>query len=588
MTGLHLALTLSLLAGTPSPLSTVAERSGFTRTGRYDEVERLCHEFAARYPKQVRCETFGVTPEHRPMQVLIASADGTLSPELARQRKRSVVMAQGGIHAGEIDGKDAGFLLLRELLEGKAGQGVLEKVTFVFVPVFNVDGHERVSAFNRPNQRGPEQMGWRVNAQNLNLNRDYAKADTPEMRAMLRLLGAWDPILYLDLHVTDGSKFQHEVAILLEPQNAGAENMRPVGRAAREAVFAELKREGHTPLEFYPSLIDEDDPSSGFKLGVSPPRFSQGYWSLRNRFGVLVETHSWKTYPVRVKTTHDVLLAFLEQAAQHGGEWLDAAAAADAADRHPASLAVPLTWETTPESHPIDFLGYAYTREPSEVSGKYWVRYDESKPAIWRVPYFSVLQPKEVATAPAGGYVVHAGFADLVAERLRLHGFRYDVLVAPRTVELEVYRSHDPQFAKRSFEGHQTVELPGTWQKEQVLVPAGSLYVPADQPGRTLLAELLDPAGPDSLGQWGYFNPMFEQKEYLEDYVVEAFAREAMKKDPKLRKAFEAKLKTDPAFAKDPRARLRFFAERHPAWDKLLGRYPVFKAAGPLKVPAAK
>ena len=190
-----LPLVIGAACAEPAPghtddLRTVGEQSGFTRTGRYDEVERLCAAYATRWPTKVRCTEFGRTPEGRPMLALIASADGVLEPKRARERNRPVLLYQGGIHAGEIDGKDAGFLALRELLEGRAEPGALEHVTVVLVPVYNVDGHERFGRWNRPNQRGPEEMGWRTTAQNLNLNRDYTKAEAPETRAMLGLLEA--------------------------------------------------------------------------------------------------------------------------------------------------------------------------------------------------------------------------------------------------------------------------------------------------------------------------------------------------------------------------------------------------------------
>src|ERR1700728_2806213 len=188
------AAAASKSAPADSALETLAEQSKFVRTGHYDEVQRLCEAFAQKWPDSVRCVDFGLTPEGRPMLALVASRSGALTAEAARERGLPVLLMQGGIHAGEIDGKDAGFLALRELL--KDGN-TLRNFVLVFVPVFNVDGHERFGRWNRPNQVGPEEMGWRVTAQNLNLNRDYMKAAAPEMEAMLRLLNAWDPVLYV-------------------------------------------------------------------------------------------------------------------------------------------------------------------------------------------------------------------------------------------------------------------------------------------------------------------------------------------------------------------------------------------------------
>src|SRR5580693_1239649 len=184
-------------------LTTLAERSGFRQTGRSDEVTRLCAAFAAAWPDAVRSFEFGRSAEGRPMRALLATR--------ADARRAPLLMLQGGIHPGESDGKDAGFIALRELLEGTAATGVLERMAILFVPAFNVDGHERFGRWSRPNQNGPEETGWRTTAQNLNLNRDYTKADSPEMRALLKLIREWDPILYVDLHVTDGGELQYDV-----------------------------------------------------------------------------------------------------------------------------------------------------------------------------------------------------------------------------------------------------------------------------------------------------------------------------------------------------------------------------------------
>src|SRR5690606_39336767 len=145
----------------------------------------------------------------RPMMARAVARSGALAAQAARERGIPVVLMQGGSHAGETDGKDASFLALRQVLAGEAARGALDQLVWLFVPVFSVDGHERFGAWNRPNQRGPEEMGWRTTAQNYNLNRDYAKADSPEMQAMLRLVGEWDPIVYIDLHATNGAQFEH-------------------------------------------------------------------------------------------------------------------------------------------------------------------------------------------------------------------------------------------------------------------------------------------------------------------------------------------------------------------------------------------
>ena len=217
-------------------LTTTAERSGFRTTGRYDEVVALCAAFQKAYPKAVRCVEFGRTPEGRPMLALVASRSGALSAEAARRRNIPVLLIQGGIHAGEIDGKDAGFLALRELLEGHAAAGALQRQVLVFVPVFNVDGHERFGRWNRPEPARSRGNGLARPPRRTSTS--TATTRRPTRRRCRRCCASsvqWDPLACIDLHVTDGAKFEHDVAIQVEPVHAGDPELRRA-RAARCAT----------------------------------------------------------------------------------------------------------------------------------------------------------------------------------------------------------------------------------------------------------------------------------------------------------------------------------------------------------------
>ncbi|HVF34884.1 MAG TPA: M14 family metallopeptidase, partial [Candidatus Saccharimonadia bacterium] len=514
------------IPATPKPaLTTVAERSGFVKTGRYDEVVALCREFERAYPERARCFAFGRTPEGRPMLALAVSASGALTPEAARERRVPVLLFQGGIHAGEIDGKDAGFLALREMLEGKAAPRALDGITVLFVPVFNVDGHERFGRWNRPNQRGPEEMGWRVTSQNLNLNRDYAKADAPEMQAMLRLIEAWDPIVYTDLHATDGAQFEHDISIQLEPLYSGDDALRGAGLALRDALVGQLAKQGSLPLPFYPSFVVGDDPASGFEAGVPAPRFSTGYMPLRNRFAILVETHSWKPYRERVASTRNVIVDLAGLAATDGAKWLALAAAADAGAAKLGGAQLPLDYKAQGEPRTIAFRGYAYTRTPSEVSGALMTRYDERKPQVWNIPLRDDVRPNTLVAAPRGGYVVPAAHAMRIGPRLAAHGIAFHALESAADAEVEAFHASKATFETASFENRQRLTVEGAWQAERRVLVAGSLFVPIAQPKARLVVALLEPTSGDSYAAWGEFNAHFERKEYMEDYVSESVAR---------------------------------------------------------------
>ena len=566
-------------------LTTLAEQSGFARTGRSDEVTRLCAAFAAAWPRAAHSIEYGRSAEGRPMRALIVSR--------ADPRKVPLLMLQGGIHPGESDGKDAGFIALRELLADKAAPGVLERIAILFVPAFNVDGHERVGRWNRPNQNGPEETGWRTTGQNLNLNRDFTRADSPEMRALLGLIRAWDPLVCADLHVTDGADFQPDISLQVEPLNQGDSRLGIAGRELRDALIGKLSALGSMPLPFYPDLAETDDPASGFLLTVYSPRFSTGYFPQRNRFTVLVETHSWKDYATRVRVTRNTIVGLAELVAEHGAHWRGLASQADASASRLGGTDVVLAYSSgwreagsggradaggAGGSRLIEFKGYAYTREISPISGEAVTVYDPKRPEIWRVPFRDQVSPSLTVRAPLGGYVVPAAWAADIGARLALHGIDTEpVRAETRGVRVEAFRASGVGFAGAPFEGRTRASLTGSWQREAQDIAGGALFAPIAQANARLLMHLLEPQAPDSFAAWGLFNACFEQKENMEPYVAEQIARAMIAESPGLHEEFHQRLEEDAAFAANPEARRNFFLRRHASWDSRLNLYPVFR-----------
>lgn len=576
---MFIATATALAASAPASLTTVAEQSGNRRTGRYEEVQRLCAAYQQTWPKQVRCLEFGRTPEGRPMLALAASADGVLDAAAAHRAQRPIVLMQGGIHAGEIDGKDAGFLALREILQGKVAKGALAATTLVFVPVLNVDGHERFGRWNRPNQVGPEEMGWRTSAHNLNLNRDYVKAEAPEMQAILRLLNEWDPILYVDLHVTNGAQFEHDISYSVAPTLAGDPELRQAGVALRDELMRRATAQGSLPIDFYPAFVRDDEPASGFAVAVTPKRFSQEYWATRNRLAVLVENHSWKDYPTRVRSTRHSIISMMEMAARDGRKWAEVAAGADARSARTGGTSVPLAFDNTDHAKTIEFRGYEYTRELSPISGAVMTRYNPKRPQVWRIPLKDEVRPVLTVAAPRAGYIVPAAHADWVGEKLALHGIAFRKYAqAVGAADVQTFRASKVSVAPGTFEGRSLVTVEGGWNPERRDIPAGSLFVPIAQSRSLLAMTLLEPQDPDSLVSWGFFNTAFERKEYMEAYVAEEVAQQMLAADPALRREFEERVSKDAEFARAPNARLEFFYRRHSSWDERFNLYPVYRA----------
>jgi hypothetical protein len=488
-------------------------------------------------------------------------------------KSKTVVWVQAGIHAGEIDGKDAIFWLMREILEKKIADP-FQKIQMVFIPIVNLDGHERFGKWNRPNQLGPEEMGWRTTSQNINLNRDFAKVDAPEMEALIRLWRKVDPIVSLDLHVTDGAQFQPEVGVIISPTtHHGDSALHLAGKQLEVALMKKLKDLGSRALPFYPSFEKDDDPSSGFSRHVSLPRFSQSYWANQNRIGILVESHSWKDYATRVKSHHDVVLCILELAALEGASWIKAAQWVEKTSLSDTEVA--LEFVRTDKHQMIDFPGYKYSIKSSPVSDSSYISYDLNHPENWKVPFYEELIPSLKIKAPHKGYLIPPAHTEWLKEKLDIHGIRYSSYHSSDD-EVEVFRSLRNEFSSTSFEGHQTLIVQGNWSKEKRNLPKGTIYVPIHQPRAQLLMHLLEPKARDSFLSWGFFNKSFEQKEYMESYVTEVLALE-MLKNPLVEKEFKEKLKSDPEFAKSPDKRLESFYRKHPSWDERFNLYPVFR-----------
>lgn len=552
----------------------IAEASQFERTGDLETVYANCRKLADQHSKHARCFQFATSPQGRPLMAVVANREGVLTAKGAADKNLPVVLLIAGIHAGEVVGKDAAYIVMRDLLESKSSNA-LDDVVMLVVPMFNVDGYARFDTNNRPNQRGPLRTGWRVNSQNLNLNRDWLKADAPEMRAMLGLIERWNPLVGVDLHSTNGAQFQHDIAVMVEPVWIAATELKQAAIALKEQTLTDLRAAGSLPLGFYPSFNEYDNPASGVDDWVASPRYSQGYFWMRNMLGMLVEAHSWRPYQERVSATETTIYSVLNSTRQHAKDWLAARASAVSVNENLAGKSVALAAKASGKTRLIDFQGYHYTRTPSAVSGAMMTRYDENKKVVWRIPLADEFEVSQRVTAPKAGYLIPLSYADRMTPLLDAHGIEYRLLSDnTRSLTVEEYKDVSPQFGGASFEGRQRLTLNGQWNRTQFFAKAGAVFVPVNQPKALLVMAMLEPEGEDSLASWGFFNTAFERKEYMEAYVAEAEAEKMLRADSALRKAFEEKLK-DEAFANNPRARLDFFYQRHPAWDSAFGLYPV-------------
>ena len=559
----------SLLAAPDSEWATPFEQHGLKTSPNYDETFAWLDKLISQ-TDMLKKVSIGKSPQGRDIWMIVASKEGAEdAPTLLKNNKPSVLV-QAGIHSGEIDGKDAGMMLLRDIVIGDKA-ALLDNANLLFVPIFSVDAHERSTEYNRVNQRGPVNMGWRTTANNLNLNRDYAKADTLEMQHMLRAINIWQPDLYIDVHVTDGIDYQYDVTFGYNlAQGLSPSSYKWLENNYRPTIESALVEEGHVPgpLVF---AIDNTDISKGMSLWNASPRFSNGYGDARHLPTILIENHSLKPFKQRVLGTYVMLEATLKTI----GEQTTKLKSAIQQDKYRYSPRLTLTWKREQQAKGWDFKGIGYSMEQSAISGNEIVRWNGEPKLYLNLPVIGGTKADIKVNRPTA-YYVPSQWTEVI-ERLSIHGIRMTTISKPSTQKLQQYQFTEAKFGSADYEGHQRVKAKVSSQTIEATLPTGTVRIDTEQPLGDLAILLLEPQSPDSLFQWGFFNPIFTRTEYIENYAVEPLAAQMLKQDPKLQAAFDKALK-DEAFAADPKARLRWFYQRSPYYDNEYQKYPVLRS----------
>lgn len=569
----------------PVEWQTFAESSEYQRTPSYDYTIVYCKRLAAASPL-LQFHTFGRSGQGRELPLIVATEHNDFSPEAARFKGKPVVLIQACIHAGEPDGKDAGLALLRDIAVTGTQSGLLKNLVLLFIPIYNTDGHERSSPYNRINQNGPMEMGWRTTSTYQNLNRDYMKADTPETRAWLSLWNQWHPDLFVDCHVTDGADFRYNITYHYQHHAGVHPEIVAWERAVIDGQVAPATEAAGNVVSWYLEFKDNRDLTLGMRDFNGSPRFSTGYTPLRNRPGVLIETHMLKDYRSRVIGTYDFLRFTLEAVNKDPQRLLKVVRKADEEtiqeqytddSRH----SIPLDYELTDESTPFHLKAVEYQTEQSTVSGDLRVIF-AGEPLDLTVPMYNMFRVK-ASVVPPVCYVVPREWQSVI-DVLKAHGIRLQSLAESEVIDIESYRFHDVVWPDGPFEGRHMPSFTVETIREQWTFAAGSVLVPVAQSAAKVIVNLLEPQAPDSLVKWGFFNAIFEEKEYGESYLLEQLAREMMATDKRLADEYKQLLAGDPGFEASPRARLEFFYKRSPYWDPQMNRYPVGRITSRLNI----
>ncbi len=521
----------------------------------------------------VQMQEMGHTDSGKPLHLITISSSGSHDFEDARKAGKTILLINNGIHPGEPDGIEASMMLARDLLSQK-NKALLENTMIAIVPVYNIGGALNRNTTSRVNQSGPEAYGFRGNARNFDLNRDFIKADTRNTRSFYEIFHLVRPDIFIDTHVSNGADYQYAITHLATQHNK-------MGGAMGEYIYTEFTpklerrmQDKNFPITPYVNVFNRTPDSRGFSQFLDNPRYSTGYTSLFNVLGFMIETHMLKPFDQRVEATYAFLLAILEIAAEEGDDIRKLHR--DVAPPVPGNL-VPIAWTNDQQrADTITFMGYEGEMRDSEVTGFPRLYYNRDKPFSKKLPYYTYFTPSKEIIAPEG-YIIPQGWHEVI-QRLLMNQVILTPVTHDTTLNVETYTITGYETSQRPYEGHyphSSVEV--ETKKEYVNVYKGDLIAYVNQPSGRFLIETLEPQATDSYFSWNFFDTILQQKEGFSPYVFEELAKDLLEENDALRSALEKKKSEDPEFAGNWYAQLSYIYEHSDYAEKSFLRYPVYR-----------
>lgn len=567
-------LALLLFTGytfSASAQTTLFEQSKGTRTATYFEVIDFYKALDAK-SKKVQMITKGPTDAGYPLHVVMVDNEGVFDPAAWHKKGKVVIMVNNGIHPGEPDGIDASQMLVRDFVNGKFN--LPDNVALAFIPVYNIGGFLNRQQLTRISQDGPEEYGFRGNAQNYDLNRDFTKGDTKNSRSWVDIFHWLNPDIMIDNHVSDGADFQYVITLISTQYDKLGGGL---GKWMKEefdpGVYSKMKERGQ---EMYPYVaVMGTDPSVGFGMFYDSPRYSTGFAALFGTVAYMPETHMLKPYKDRVYATFDLMQVIIGEAGKKGSALKQARQ--KAMQEKLTQTVFPLSWRMDRSQYKmLTFRGYETGRKESGVSNLPVLFFDRTKPYAKEIKHYEVYLPDNPVEKPKA-YVIPQGWWKVI-ELLELNRIKMERLPKDTFIDVTVYQIESLSSMPTAYEGHHRnsqVKVKAVTEKAQFL--KGDYLIYTNQPGNRFLVEMLEPTGDDSYFSWNFFDPILQRKEGYTTYRWNDQAVDFLNKNAGVKKIFDEKMQTDSAFAKNLNQQLNFIFINSPYYEKAYMRYPVYR-----------
>jgi hypothetical protein len=524
-----------------------------------------------------RLSQFGTTDAGKPLHLFVVNSDGVFYPELFDKNK-VVILINNDIHAGEADGVDASLLFLQEILDpGNPLHVLLQQVIFCIIPMYNVDGALQRSSNSRVNQNGPEYYGFRANALNLDLNRDFIKCDSKNSESFSSLFTLLKPHLMVDTHVSNGADYPYTMTLIsTQKDKLSGTCGEYLHQVLEPSIYEDMKGKGFEMCPYVNTM--GRTPETGIIQFFESPRFATGYAALFNTIGFTTETHMLKPFEDRVEYTYQFLVSLAKFASLHYSEILDVRKTSDLAMLQQKNLAIKFELDTS-RCEFIPFTGYTHEFTKSEVGMGERLFYNRN--LIWHDTISYFCHYKEMSSAKIPDYYVIPQAWDEVIGRLILNRVEMDRLDRDTVLTVDGYYIDQFSTARQPYEGHFPHKQVTTKEfTNQIQFFAGDYLIPTNQAARRFLATVLEPTHEDSYFVWNFFDSILQQKEWFSDYVFEDIAAELLKSDIELRKKFEEQMRLDQSLASDHWNQLYWIYKNSPYYEKTAFRYPVFRLSG--------
>lgn len=553
------------------------EESKGMETGTYLQTIEFYSALAKKY-HAISIFEMGQTDSGFPLHLIVFDPQNNIQIKTSKafsKNGKNLLLINNGIHPGEPDGIDATMLLFRDFAENKISAP--KNTIIATIPIYNIGGALNRNSTSRTNQNGPEEYGFRGNARNYDLNRDFIKADTKNARAFAEIFHWLNPDLFIDNHVSNGADYQYVLTHLFTQHNklGGA-----LGNYLHTSLMPQLEDSLHKKkwdITPYVNVFNQI-PDFGFSQFLDSPRYSTGYTTLFNTLGLIVETHMLKPYKQRVEGTYELMKTFIN-IADADAEKIRALRK-NAIEKYKAGSYYPISWKLdSTKTSTLKFKGFEGEMLPSNFTGAQRLKYFRDKPFTKDVTYYNYFKVNDSVTIPLA-YIIPKGYWTVI-ELLKLSNIEFSEFKNDTTISADVYKIKSFETVKNPFEGHYlhyTTEV--IKSNENVSVKEGDVYVKTQQSGIRYLLETLEPSAPDSFFNWNFFDAILQQKEGFSPYVWEDMAERFLNENPEIKKAFEAKKKTEPSFAANWYAQLDWIHKQSPYYEKSHLRYPIVRVGG--------